>query len=99
MMGYKRPQGKLFYQFSLDERVPLNHFLREVVKTVDFSFIYSLTRPFYSHTGTPSVDPVVVFKMALLSYAFGIPVVATNAGGIREQVENEESGFLVDLAT
>ena len=33
----------------------------------------SLTRPFYSHTGQPSVDPVALFKMALLGYLYGLP--------------------------
>lgn len=33
---------------------------------------YEYVRPFYSHTGAPSVDPVVIFKMALLGYIYGI---------------------------
>ena len=28
--------------------------------------------PFYSHTGQPSVDPVVIFKMLLVGYLYGI---------------------------
>lgn len=40
---------------------------------VDFSFVYELVRPYYSHTGAPSVDPVVVFKMALIGYLYNIP--------------------------
>jgi transposase len=39
---------------------------------VDFSFVRSLCRAFYSHTGQPSVDPVVIFKMLLLGYLDGI---------------------------
>ncbi len=39
---------------------------------VDFSFIRPLCRPFYSHTGRPSVDPVVLFKMLLIGYLYGI---------------------------
>ena len=72
MMTRKSGQGKLFYQFNLEERVPADHFLRAVNRVVDFNFIYGLTRPFYSHTGAPSVDPVVIFKMALLGYFYGI---------------------------
>jgi len=61
-------QGKWFYNFSLEDRVPQDHLLRFVAAAVDFSFVRDLVRDTYSHTGAPSVDPVVVFKMALLGY-------------------------------
>lgn len=32
----------------------------------------SLCRPFYSHTGQPSVDPLVFFKMLPVGYLYGI---------------------------
>src|SRR6266508_2134118 len=72
MMGTKTPSSKLFYEFSLEERVPADHLLRRVGQAVDFSFVRRLTGRFYSHTGQPSVDPVVLFKMALLGYLYGI---------------------------
>ena len=72
MMGRKGLQGKWFYNFSLEDRVPQDHFLRSVNKVVDFTFVRDLVRQTYSHTGAPSVDPVVVFKMALLGYLYGI---------------------------
>lgn len=72
MMGRKSPGRKIFYMFDIDKRVPEDHLLRQVSRAVDFSFIYDLVRPYYSHTGAPSVDPVVVFKMALLGYIYGI---------------------------
>lgn len=72
MMGRKGFQGKWFYNFSLEERVPQDHFLRAVRRAVDFSFVRGMVRQTYSHTGAPSVDPVVVFKMALLGYLYGI---------------------------
>ena len=56
MMGIKNVEAKLFYEFSLDRRVPEDHLLRRIEQAVDFSFVYSLTRPYYSHTGQPSVD-------------------------------------------
>jgi transposase len=73
MMGTKKVEAKLFYEFSLDRRVPEDHLLRRIERAVDFAFVYRLTRPFYSHTGQPSVDPVVLFKMALLGYLYGLP--------------------------
>lgn len=73
MMRKKLPSRKLFYDFSLEERVPRDHLLRRLAEVVDFSFVYDMVRPYYSHTGAPSVDPVVVFKMALIGYLYNIP--------------------------
>src|ERR1039457_558023 len=63
---------KLYYQLSLDGLVPQTHLLRHVNQTVDFSFVYPLAKPYYSHTGQPSVDPVVIFKALLIGYLYGI---------------------------
>src|SRR5215210_4145891 len=73
MMGRKALAGKLFYQVSLEELVPAGHLLRRVADAVDFGVARRLTSRFYSHTGQPSVDPVVLFKMALLGYLYGLP--------------------------
>lgn len=72
MMGKKEPTGKLFYLFDLEQCVPAHHLLRQVAEAVDFSFVPRMTARFYSHTGQPSVDPIVLFKMALLGYLYGI---------------------------
>jgi transposase len=72
MMGKRHPEAKLFYQFSLEERVAEDHLLRRVAQAIDLSFVRRLTERVYSHTGQPSIDPVVIFKMALLSYLYGI---------------------------
>src|SRR5450756_2104421 len=72
MMGQRGYETKLYYQLSIDELVPQDHLLRRIAEAVDFSFVRPLCRPFYSHTGQPSVDPVVIFKMLLLGYLYGI---------------------------
>lgn len=72
MLGEKRLVPKLVYQFTLEERVPADHLLRRVAAVVDFSFVRRLTARFYSHTGQPGIDPVVLFKMALLGFLYGI---------------------------
>ena len=72
MMGYRRFAPKLYYQLSLDRLVPQNHLLRCIAEVIDFSFVYPLARPYYSHTGQPSVDPVVLFKALLIGYLYGI---------------------------
>jgi transposase len=72
MMGQKIFTPKQLYRFSLEDRVPADHLLRQVAAVVDFSFVRRLTARFYSHTGKPSIDPVVLFKMALIGYLYGI---------------------------
>jgi transposase len=72
MMGKRVFAPKLYYQLSLDKLVPQDHLLRQIVTAVDFSFVYSLAKSHYRHTGQPSVDPVVIFKTMLIGYLFGI---------------------------
>lgn len=72
MMGRHPQSTKLYYQLSLDALVPQDHLLRLIAEVVDFSFVYPLARPHYSHTGQPSVDPVVLFKTLLVGYLYGI---------------------------
>jgi len=52
--------------------VPADHLLRQVAAVVDFSFVRRLTARYYSHSGKPSIDPVALFKMALIGYLYGI---------------------------
>ena len=72
MMGRRDFETKLYYQLSLDQLVPQDHLLRRIAERVDFSSVRPLCRPYYSHTGQPSVDPVVIFKMLLIGYLYGI---------------------------
>jgi len=73
-MMNKQPrfESKWYYDLSLEGLVPEDHLLRQILSAVDFSFIHPLCRPFYSHTGQPSVDPVVLFKSLLIGYLYGI---------------------------
>ncbi len=72
MMGTKTFQPKGVYHLNLEERIPAGHLLRQVAEVVDLAFVRQLTARFYSHTGKPSIDPVVLFKLALLGYLDGI---------------------------
>lgn len=72
MMGIKVCQEKMFYNFSLSQRVPEEHFLRKVERVVNLRFVRELCEPYYSHTGQPSIDPEVLFKMMLIGYFYGI---------------------------
>ena len=52
--------------------MPQEHFLRDLDKCVDFSFIYAKVESLYSSVGRPSIDPVVLVKMLLIGYLYGI---------------------------
>src|SRR4051794_8346246 len=72
VLGQKLFTPKVVHEINLEERVPQDHLLRRIAEVVDFSFVRRLTARFYSHTGQPGIDPVVLFKMALLGYLYGI---------------------------
>jgi len=70
MMDDHQFEEKLYYNLSLGRLIPEDHLLRQVAEAVDFAFIRPLCRPYYSHTGRPSIDPVVLFKMLLVGYLY-----------------------------
>jgi len=72
MMGIKQKEQKMFYNFSLSSHIPKDHFLHKLEGVVDFSFIHNLAKPYYSSTGQPGVDPVVLLKMMLIGYLYNI---------------------------
>ncbi len=72
MMGEKTFTPKRVYQLDWERRIPPDHLLRCVAQVVDFSFVRRLTARFYSHTGKPGIDPVVLVKMALVGYLYSI---------------------------
>ena len=72
MMGKKKLATKLFYNLSLEEMVPEAHIVRELDSVLNLRFVRDLCGEYYSHTGQPSVDPVVIFKMMILGYLYGI---------------------------
>lgn len=73
MMGPKQEaQGALFYEFSLEDHVPVDHLLRSIDRFVDLSGVRSHLAPFYSSTGRPSVDPEMMIRMLIIGYTHGI---------------------------
>jgi transposase len=57
---------------TIEDIMPEEHFLRDLGKYVDFSFIYDKVEHLYSKTGRPSIDPVVLIKMILIGFLYGI---------------------------
>lgn len=72
MQGCKHFEPRLFYQVSLDQLVPSEHPVRRLAAVLDFSWVRSATAKYYSHTGKPSIDPLVIAKLLLLGYLFDI---------------------------
>jgi len=58
---------------TLDNLVPKDHLVRKIENALDFSFIYDKVKDLYSPLGAPSIDPVVLIKIVLIQYLFGIP--------------------------
>jgi transposase len=73
MMGDRKvDQGALFYEFSLERHVPMDHMLRSIDRFVDLDGIRAHVAPFYSPIGRPSIDPELLIRMLLVGYCFGI---------------------------
>jgi transposase len=75
MMGRrKRDQGKLFYEFRLEDRIPENHLLRRmnVFVAAALSDLHKELEPYYSAIGRPSVDPELMIRMLIVGYCFGL---------------------------
>ena len=57
---------------SIKGLVP-EHLLRKVDRAVDFSFIRDRVKHLYCEdNGRPALDPVVLFKLLLLGYLYGV---------------------------
>ncbi|WP_324680460.1 IS1182 family transposase [Hymenobacter sp. GOD-10R] len=67
MQGQKHFRDKIITHFRLSERVPKHTFYRRLSDLLDWNFLYQQTQALYSHTGQPSLDPVVFFKLVLVS--------------------------------
>ena len=73
MMGRReRGQGQFFYAFDLDKVVPADHLVRQIDGVLDLDWVHRELAPYYSHTGRPSIDPVLMIRMLLVGYVFAI---------------------------
>ena len=73
MMGRQNDdQGHLFYEFRLDEAVPNDHLVRKIDAVLDLSWVHAELAPQYPTLGRPSVDPVLMIRMLIIGYVFGL---------------------------
>jgi transposase len=73
MMGRREnSQGQFFYAFDLDAVVPPDHLVRQIDGLLDLSWVHKELAPYYSHTGRPSIDPVLMIRMLIVGYVFAV---------------------------
>jgi transposase len=60
MMGFQGTPAWLFYDFCLEEHVPVDHMLRGIDRHLRQSL-----KPFYRQMGRPSVDPELMIRMLI----------------------------------
>ena len=73
MMGrLKGDQSQLFYEFRLDDVVPDDHLVRGISAVLDLSWVHAELAPHYPKIGRPSIDPVLMIRMLIIGYVFGI---------------------------
>ena len=75
MLNKSAAKNRNSFEFlCLEECIPEGHLVRSIERYIDFSFIYDLVEPLYSpNLGRPSVDPVLLIKIPILQFLFGIP--------------------------
>ena len=74
MMSTNVEKNREQVQFiCMDDLVPKDHLLRLIDGAIDWSFIYDLVEDKYSQdNGRPSLDPVMLIKIPLIQYLYGI---------------------------
>jgi Transposase domain (DUF772) len=73
MMG--QPSGLqewLFYEFRLEDWVPVDYLLRKIDAVLDLGGLRRELAPFYNHTGRPLVDPELMVRMLLVGYCYDL---------------------------
>src|ERR1700719_216830 len=73
MMGRREGrQGQFFYSFGLDKVVPADHLVLQIDNVLDLDWVHRELARYYSHTGRPSIDPVLMIRMLIVGYVFAI---------------------------
>jgi len=68
MQGRKDYQEKLYINFRLSDRVPVDNFYRRLKELLDLRHVRKATARYYGTEGQESIDPIVFFKLMLVGY-------------------------------
>lgn len=73
MMGHRQvDQVALFYEFSIETHVPMDHLLRSIDRFVELGGLRRELAAFYSTMGRPSVDPELIIRMLIVGYSVSV---------------------------
>lgn len=71
-MGSKARIFEILATKSLEDLVPKDHFYRYLQQITDLAFVCDLVKHMYAKGGRPSIDPVVFFKLQLVTFFEGM---------------------------
>jgi transposase len=73
MLKKAETQQQELEMVSVESLVPTGHLLRKIDKAVDFGFIHERVKHLCCEdNGRPALEPVVLFKLLLLGYLYGV---------------------------
>jgi transposase len=52
--------------------MPADHLVRQIDAMLNLSWVHKEFAPYYSHTGRPSIDPVLMIRMLIIGPVFAI---------------------------
>ena len=64
----ERGEGQFFYTFDLDKVVPPDHLVRQIDGVLDLEWVHKELAPDDSHTGRPSIDPVLMIRTLIVGW-------------------------------
>jgi transposase len=89
MMGTKQRRFAPLINVSVEELVPQDHFYRHLERTLDLSFVREFVQETYAHSGRPSIDPIVFFKLQLVMFFKGDTLGAATYAACRRSAQRE----------
>lgn len=72
MMTRQKYRNDCIILKTLEEIVPKEHLVRKIDAAIDLKFIEDEVEKLYSAFGKPSISPMVLFKLLIINYVFGI---------------------------
>lgn len=72
MMTRQKYRNDCIILKTLEEIVPKEHLVRKIDAAIDLKFIEDEVENLYSAFGKPSIPPMVLFKLLIINYVFGI---------------------------
>ena len=72
MGGGKKDKDSFSIRLISTRWSPPDHLVRQIDGLLDLSWVHKELAPYYSHTGRPSIDPVLMIRMLMVGYVFAL---------------------------